>query len=43
MIVGQEGHEYSDIIYKYLPTKSKVIKNREYITLKKASYYEKCR
>ena len=26
-IVGQEGHEYSDIIYMYLPTRSKFIKN----------------
>ena len=32
MIVGQEGHKYSDIICKYLPTESKFTKNEEYVT-----------
>ena len=32
MIVGREGHEYSDIICKYLSTRSKFIKNERYVT-----------
>ena len=31
MIVGQEGYEYSDIIYKYLSTESKFTKNESYV------------
>ena len=32
MIIEQEGHEYSDIIHKYLPTKLRFIKNKKYVT-----------
>ena len=33
-IVEWEGHEYSDIIHKYLSIKSRFIKNKRYVTLK---------
>ena len=32
MIVGQEGHEYSDIICEYLSIESRFIKNEGYVT-----------
>ena len=34
MIVGQKGHEYSNIIHEYPPIKSRFTKNRGYVTLK---------
>ena len=32
MIIGWEGHEYSNIIHEYSPTESKFIKNERYVT-----------
>ena len=32
MIIEWEDHKYSDIIYKYLSTKLKFIKNKRYVT-----------
>ena len=32
IIVGWEGHKYSDIMCEYSPIESKFTKNREYVT-----------
>ena len=32
MIIGQEGHKYSNIMCEYLPIESKFTKNRGYVT-----------
>ena len=31
IIIEQESHKYSNIIYEYLPTESKFIKNKSYV------------
>ena len=34
MIIEQKDYKYSNIIHKYLPIKSRFIKNKGYVTLK---------